>query len=241
MTYVCVDEPQGFRSSVPPIVAATNPALGMVRLHGRNRAAWAAPGQHGAEQSKYRYSPAELHEWLPKVRELAAATAETHVLFNNCFADNGVSNAGEFARLLGVGVPRPPAPRHLPWPGAASRRNSPGVRYGAAGPNPWHGVAWSRASAHWCCAGHWRELAQRSQGGEHHQDKGQQHHAGGSEQRRPEANAAAERTAEKRTHGNHAKDDDAAGGIHPPQQLGRCNCLAQGDLVDAKQRHATAA
>ena len=68
MTYVCVDEPQGFRSSVPPIVAATNPALGMVRLHGRNRAAWAAPGQHGAEQSKYRYSPAELNEWLPKVR-----------------------------------------------------------------------------------------------------------------------------------------------------------------------------
>ena len=114
MTYVCVDEPQGFRSSVPPIVAATNPALGMVRLHGRNRAAWAAPGQHGAEQSKYRYSPAELNEWLPKVRELAAATAQTHVLFNNCFADNGVSNAGEFARLLGVGAPRRPALRTLP-------------------------------------------------------------------------------------------------------------------------------
>ena len=114
MTYVCVDEPQGFRSSVPPIVAATNPALGMVRLHGRNRAAWAAPGQHGAEQSKYRYGPTELNEWLPKVQELAAATAQTHVLFNNCFADNGVSNAGEFARLLGIDVPRSPAPRHLP-------------------------------------------------------------------------------------------------------------------------------
>ena len=134
MTYVCVDEPQGFRSSVPPIVAATNPALGMVRLHGRNRAAWASPGQHGAEQSRYRYSPAELNEWLPKVRELAAATAQTHVLFNNCFADNGVSNAGEFARLLGVGPPRRPAPRHLPGlepPPEAEHDDKPGTDPGA--------------------------------------------------------------------------------------------------------------
>ena len=114
ITYVGVDEPQGFRSSVPPVVAATNPALGMVRLHGRNREAWSMPGQHSAERFNYRYSLAELEEWLPRVRELAAATGETHVLFNNCYSDSGVRNAGEFAQLLGDQAPRKPAPQYLP-------------------------------------------------------------------------------------------------------------------------------
>ena len=68
------------------------------------------------------------------MRELAAATAQTHVLFNNCFADNGVSNAGEFARLLGVGPPRRPAPRHLPGlepPPEAEHDDKPGTDPGA--------------------------------------------------------------------------------------------------------------
>ena len=218
MTYVCVDEPQGFRSSVPPIVAATNPALGMVRLHGRNRAAWAAPGQHGAEQSKYRYSPAELNEWLPKVQELAAATAQTHVLFNNCFADNGVSNAMASSPVCWASVY--PAPRRRATYPAWShrRRNSTGVRCGATGPNPRHGVPMVKdLCIQGRCAGHWRELAQRSQAREDNQGECQHNHASADKQRRSEANAAAERTAEKRTQRNHAEDDDAAGGIHPTQ------------------------
>src|SRR5688572_30706088 len=34
-TYICVDEPQGFQSSVPPIAAATSD-IAFVRFHGRN-------------------------------------------------------------------------------------------------------------------------------------------------------------------------------------------------------------
>ncbi|HTF59012.1 MAG TPA: DUF72 domain-containing protein, partial [Actinomycetes bacterium] len=33
---VCVDMPQGFRSSVPPLAEATSPALSVVRFHGRD-------------------------------------------------------------------------------------------------------------------------------------------------------------------------------------------------------------
>src|SRR5206468_12772106 len=33
LTYVVVDEPQGFKTSVPPVVAATSPALAMIRFH----------------------------------------------------------------------------------------------------------------------------------------------------------------------------------------------------------------
>ena len=37
---VMVDGPQGFKSSVPPIVAVTSPELAVVRFHGRRTATW---------------------------------------------------------------------------------------------------------------------------------------------------------------------------------------------------------
>src|SRR4029079_13530533 len=40
LTYVSVDEPQGFPSSVPPVAAATSPRLAIVRFHGRNAENW---------------------------------------------------------------------------------------------------------------------------------------------------------------------------------------------------------
>jgi uncharacterized protein YecE (DUF72 family) len=39
VTFVCVDEPAGFPSSVPPVVAATAD-LAVVRFHGRNEETW---------------------------------------------------------------------------------------------------------------------------------------------------------------------------------------------------------
>jgi len=35
--YVAVDEPQGFKSSVPPVVVQTSPELAVFRFHGRNK------------------------------------------------------------------------------------------------------------------------------------------------------------------------------------------------------------
>jgi uncharacterized protein YecE (DUF72 family) len=98
-TYVCVDEPQGFRSSVPPIAEATSD-IGAVRFHGRNKNNWEKKGITVAERFKYLYSSDELDEWLPKLAELASKVKQLHVLFNNCYADYGVRNARDIDRLI---------------------------------------------------------------------------------------------------------------------------------------------
>ncbi|MDQ2951760.1 MAG: DUF72 domain-containing protein, partial [Chloroflexota bacterium] len=43
LSYVSVDEPQGFPSSIPPVAAVTAP-LAIVRFHGRNTENWKKPG-----------------------------------------------------------------------------------------------------------------------------------------------------------------------------------------------------
>ncbi|HWC11789.1 MAG TPA: DUF72 domain-containing protein [Acidimicrobiales bacterium] len=99
VTFVCVDEPSGFPSSVPPVVAATAD-LAVVRFHGRNEETWEAHLPSAAERFRYRYRREELEEWVPKVRELAASAREVHLLMNNCYRDYAVDNAAELAALL---------------------------------------------------------------------------------------------------------------------------------------------
>ena len=99
LAYVCVDEPQGFRSSVPPVAAATAP-VAEVRFHGRNARTWEAPGIGAAERFRYDYPMEELKEWVPRIRSLSEQAPRVHVLMNNCYADYGVRNAGLLAELL---------------------------------------------------------------------------------------------------------------------------------------------
>lgn len=98
-TYVCVDEPQGFRSSVPPVVEATS-VIGVVRFHGRNKDNWEKKGISVVDRFKYLYSDKELGEWLPKLAELASKVTQLHILFNNCYGDYGVRNARDIDRLI---------------------------------------------------------------------------------------------------------------------------------------------
>ncbi len=100
--YVCVDEPQGFKNSVPPVVAATAP-VSVLRLHGRNAETWAAKGIGAAERFDYLYDDAELGELVPRVKRLAESSREVHVLFNNCHGDQAVRNARRIGEMLGVG------------------------------------------------------------------------------------------------------------------------------------------
>ena len=97
LPFVCVDMPQGFPSSVPPVVAATSD-LAVVRFHGHNADEW----ESGSVQRRfaYLYSKKELKQWAPRVRKLAEDAKETHVLMNNCYANYGSTNARELAALL---------------------------------------------------------------------------------------------------------------------------------------------
>src|SRR3954452_11005521 len=60
--FVIVDEPQGFKSSVPVDVTVTSPDLAIVRFHGRNAATWEAKNITPAERFRYLYSRDELAE-----------------------------------------------------------------------------------------------------------------------------------------------------------------------------------
>jgi len=101
-TYVVVDEPQGFTTSVPPVVACTSPDLAMIRFHGHNAKTWEKRGITAAERFRYLYSEDELRKWVAPARELAGAATQLHILMNNCYSDYGVRNAGQFADLLGA-------------------------------------------------------------------------------------------------------------------------------------------
>lgn len=100
MTYVCVDEPQGFASSVPPIVAATA-EVAEVRFHGRNAETWEARGISAAERFRYDYERDELSEWVPRIETLVDSASRVHLAMNNCYADYGIRSARTLADLLG--------------------------------------------------------------------------------------------------------------------------------------------
>jgi uncharacterized protein YecE (DUF72 family) len=98
---VMVDGPQGFKSSVPPVVATTSPDLAVVRFHGRRTATWEAMGGlPTVERFRYLYERDELREWVPRVMEAAGQARDTHVLMNNCYANYGSTNARELAAML---------------------------------------------------------------------------------------------------------------------------------------------
>jgi uncharacterized protein YecE (DUF72 family) len=99
LIYVSVDEPQGFRTSIPPVAEATSD-IAMVRFHGRNADTWMKQTQTAAERFKYQYTDEELKEWIPRIRGLEKESDEVQVLYNNCYADFAVTNAKRMADLL---------------------------------------------------------------------------------------------------------------------------------------------
>jgi uncharacterized protein YecE (DUF72 family) len=99
LAYVCVDEPQGFQSSVPPVAAATSD-FGVIRFHGRNRQMWEQGGLKASGRFNYLYSEDELKEWQPRIKDLASRTKQLHVIFNNCYDDKAVRNARQIKALF---------------------------------------------------------------------------------------------------------------------------------------------
>jgi uncharacterized protein YecE (DUF72 family) len=96
LPYVCVDMPQGYPSSIPPVLAATAD-LAVVRMHGHSDK-WTSKDIH--QRFGYRYNSAEIGEWAGRIGALAETAAVTHVLFNNCYSNYAQVNARELADLL---------------------------------------------------------------------------------------------------------------------------------------------
>jgi len=96
LPYVCVDMPQGYPSSIPPVLAATSD-LAVVRMHGHSDK-WTS--NKISEKFGYRYGEDEISEWAPKIRDLAVGAEVTHVIFNNCYRDYANVNARQLADKL---------------------------------------------------------------------------------------------------------------------------------------------
>lgn len=125
LAYVCVDEPQGFPSSVPPVAAATTD-VAVVRFHGRNARTWEAHVPAASERFDYYYPATELDEWVPRIATLAEQAAEVQLILNTNNHDQGPVNADLLAeRLLAHGlepVPWPPPPGADPPPAGEQGR-----------------------------------------------------------------------------------------------------------------------
>jgi uncharacterized protein YecE (DUF72 family) len=98
LPYVVVDMPQGYPSSIPPVVAATSD-LSVVRFHGHSDK-WQSKDIY--ERFGYLYSEDELRPWVPKVEHLAEQVSEVHVLLNNCYRNYAQTNARQLADMLDV-------------------------------------------------------------------------------------------------------------------------------------------
>lgn len=103
LSYVSVDEPQGTPASVPPLAVATHDDFAVVRFHGRRVETWTRANVGTSERFRYRYTPAELSEWVPRLRTLARTTRRVFALMNNCHREAAVQNAKDLARLLVAG------------------------------------------------------------------------------------------------------------------------------------------
>ena len=100
LPYVVVDEPQGFKSSVPPVTAVTSSDLAVFRFHGRREDTWEKPNIPPNERFRYLYDEDELADWATRIAEAARSSRETHALMNNCSGNYGTTNASQLAELL---------------------------------------------------------------------------------------------------------------------------------------------
>lgn len=99
LSYVCVDEPQGFKNSLPPVAEATAD-IGVVRFHGRNTELWEKGSTEASGRFNYLYSQQELEEWVTRIKELADKTSLLHVIFNNCYDDKAIRNAQQIRSMF---------------------------------------------------------------------------------------------------------------------------------------------
>jgi uncharacterized protein YecE (DUF72 family) len=97
---VCVDEPQGFGSSVPPVAEATAEEA-YIRFHGRNTEMWEKRGITADQRFDHWYREDELREWIPRIRHLEEETRQVHALFNTNHDNQGPANARLLLDVLG--------------------------------------------------------------------------------------------------------------------------------------------
>lgn len=110
-----IDMPQG-RDTLPPSALVTRPALGYVRLHGRNAEAWFNPRAGRDQRYDYLYRPDELEGWAERIETISQTAKRTLVIANNHYRGQAPANALELRRLGEGSAPLTPAPLARTYP-----------------------------------------------------------------------------------------------------------------------------
>lgn len=127
LNYCNIDQPV-WNQCLRPSAHVTG-AVGYVRFHGRRTDTWFAENADTHARYDYLYRPAELEEWIPRLRQIAEQTEQTFVFMNNCARGQSIANGLQIRALLEhrpVDVP-PEALRAFPFLGeiASPRRPPP--------------------------------------------------------------------------------------------------------------------
>jgi uncharacterized protein YecE (DUF72 family) len=99
LALICVDEPQGLKSSVPALAEVTAP-YAAVRFHGRNTENWERQDINQNEKYNYLYKDDELKEWAVKIKQMARKAEKVLVIFKNKHLDYAVKNARQMIAFL---------------------------------------------------------------------------------------------------------------------------------------------
>lgn len=100
VAHVVVDEPQVGRYA-HSVWELANPALAIVRLHGRNAATWDAKGLTAAsDRFNYEYGDDELADIAERSRQLAERAFAVQILVNVNYEDQGIRAAQKLQQLL---------------------------------------------------------------------------------------------------------------------------------------------
>jgi uncharacterized protein YecE (DUF72 family) len=98
--YTSIDAPED-KSIVPSFIEATGDQV-YLRLHGKNRENWFKRNITAAERYKYLYSERELQSVAGELKKLdRRGVKRAFVIFNNCYQNFGIMNAGTMATILG--------------------------------------------------------------------------------------------------------------------------------------------
>lgn len=102
--HTVVDEPQVGNGSVPIVLRATNEAMTLVRLHGRNSAGWmkANSPEWREVRTLYRYNEEEINYWAENIRHLQKHSKEVIVIFNNNSGGDAADNAKQLQKALNI-------------------------------------------------------------------------------------------------------------------------------------------
>ncbi len=97
LSFCSLDQPR--LRDLPGVVCDSAAAPGYIRFHGRNHAQW-WDHTDGWQRYDYLYSPAELREWVSRVKHLREMNQTVYVFFNNHYRGQAVKNAQMLTAFL---------------------------------------------------------------------------------------------------------------------------------------------